>query len=179
MVEMSITGKQREIMLNDKSAMEGRLSRSYSDGILRGLSLVHSVSRIAYLRTGEMRVAPYDAPAQRMGAPILSHEPMRAQTLEMRLTREGTRPSHRCVRNASLSPGLPPAVHAPYFRVMLHSEGNSSRPSAENAAFVTTHWSVVVAAGHATRAGAREALEKLCHIYWYPLYAYVRRCGHH
>lgn len=45
-------------------------------------------------------------------------------------------------------------------------------------AFVTTHWSVVLAAARSdtTRAGA--ALEKLCQTYWYPLYAYVRRRGH-
>ncbi len=44
--------------------------------------------------------------------------------------------------------------------------------------FATTHWSVVLAAGDSTVPGAREALEKLCRTYWYPLYAYVRRCGH-
>ncbi|MBI2925062.1 MAG: RNA polymerase sigma factor [Verrucomicrobia bacterium] len=45
--------------------------------------------------------------------------------------------------------------------------------------FATTHWSVVLAAGDSTIPGAREALEKLCRAYWYPLYAYVRRRGHH
>ena len=44
--------------------------------------------------------------------------------------------------------------------------------------FVTTHWSVVLAAGHTSAAGAQEALERLCRAYWYPLYAYVRRKGH-
>lgn len=44
--------------------------------------------------------------------------------------------------------------------------------------FVTTHWSVVLAASHDSTAGAREALDKLCRTYWYPLYAYVRRRGH-
>ena len=47
-----------------------------------------------------------------------------------------------------------------------------------NAAFTTTHWSVVLSAADTSAAGAQEALEKLCHTYWYPLYAYVRRCGH-
>jgi RNA polymerase sigma factor (sigma-70 family) len=42
--------------------------------------------------------------------------------------------------------------------------------------FCTTHWSVVIAAGNdSTRA--RDALEKLCQTYWYPLYAFVRRLG--
>jgi RNA polymerase sigma-70 factor (ECF subfamily) len=44
--------------------------------------------------------------------------------------------------------------------------------------FATTHWSVVLAAGHDSSPGAQEALEKLCSAYWYPLYAYVRRKGH-
>src|SRR4030095_9495768 len=44
--------------------------------------------------------------------------------------------------------------------------------------FATTHWSVVLAAGHDSAPGAREALEKLCRTYWYPLYAYVRRRGY-
>jgi len=41
--------------------------------------------------------------------------------------------------------------------------------------FATTHWSMVVAAGHSSLPGAREALEKLCRGYWYPLYAFIRR----
>src|SRR6516164_9569008 len=43
--------------------------------------------------------------------------------------------------------------------------------------FVTTDWSVVLAAGDELSAGAREALEQLCRAYWYPLYAYIRRQG--
>ena len=45
-------------------------------------------------------------------------------------------------------------------------------------AFVTTHWSVVLAAGRSDTPRAQAALEKLCRAYWYPLYAYVRRRGH-
>jgi RNA polymerase sigma factor (sigma-70 family) len=44
--------------------------------------------------------------------------------------------------------------------------------------FATTHWSVVVAAGGPDTALARAALETLCGLYWYPLYAYVRRNGY-
>ena len=43
------------------------------------------------------------------------------------------------------------------------------------AAFVTTHWSVVLQAGGSNTTQARAALEKLCQTYWYPLYAHVRR----
>lgn len=54
-------------------------------------------------------------------------------------------------------------------------ESNHLRHSA--GVFATTHWSVVLAAGHGGSSAASEALEKLCRTYWYPLYAYVRRRG--
>jgi len=44
--------------------------------------------------------------------------------------------------------------------------------------FATTSWSHVLAARDGTDTQARVALEGLCEIYWYPLYAYVRRQGH-
>lgn len=44
--------------------------------------------------------------------------------------------------------------------------------------FVTTHWSVVLAAGHAPTLESGVALEALCRTYWYPLYAHVRRRGY-
>jgi RNA polymerase sigma-70 factor (ECF subfamily) len=43
--------------------------------------------------------------------------------------------------------------------------------------FATTHWSIVLAAGHDSTPEARVALENLCRVYWYPLYAFVRRSG--
>ncbi len=45
-------------------------------------------------------------------------------------------------------------------------------------AFVTTHWSLVVSAGGNDTTQARNALEKLCRAYWFPIYAFVRRQGH-
>jgi len=45
------------------------------------------------------------------------------------------------------------------------------------ATFATTHWSLVVAAQGKSPA-AEEALEKLCRIYWRPLYAFARRQGY-
>ena len=45
-------------------------------------------------------------------------------------------------------------------------------------AFVTTHWSLVVSAGGNDTPHARNALEKLCRAYWFPIYAFVRRQGH-
>ena len=44
--------------------------------------------------------------------------------------------------------------------------------------FVTTQWSVVLAATRSDTTKAQAAMEKLCRTYWYPLYAYVRRRGH-
>jgi RNA polymerase sigma-70 factor (ECF subfamily) len=55
---------------------------------------------------------------------------------------------------------------------------DSSEFATGPAQFTTTNWSAVVAAGDAALPGAAEALEQLCRAYWYPLYAYVRRCGH-
>jgi RNA polymerase sigma factor (sigma-70 family) len=44
--------------------------------------------------------------------------------------------------------------------------------------FPTTRWTLVVAAGDPHRKVARSALVSLCENYWYPLYAYLRRCGY-
>jgi WD40 repeat protein len=61
------------------------------------------------------------------------------------------------------------------------SEPNSSSPTPPTAAagvFRTTHWSVVLSAGDRPSPHAQQALTTLCQIYWYPLYAFVRRQGH-
>jgi len=44
-------------------------------------------------------------------------------------------------------------------------------------AFQTTEWSLVLVAGSDDSGAARAALSRLCEIYWYPLYAYIRRYG--
>jgi RNA polymerase sigma-70 factor (ECF subfamily) len=53
------------------------------------------------------------------------------------------------------------------------------RPS-DAAGFTATRWTVVLAAarGQQTSSRAAEAMAELCRVYWYPLYAYVRRRGH-
>lgn len=43
--------------------------------------------------------------------------------------------------------------------------------------FVTTRWSVVLAAQDKSSPDSAAALEVLCRAYWYPLYAYVRGSG--
>lgn len=45
-------------------------------------------------------------------------------------------------------------------------------------AFTTTHWSIVLEAQGRT-AAAQAALDKLCRIYWRPIYGFVRRHGVH
>lgn len=46
------------------------------------------------------------------------------------------------------------------------------------AAFCTTHWSLVLAAGQPGHPATQKALGALYQSYWYPLYAFVRRKGH-
>ena len=53
----------------------------------------------------------------------------------------------------------------------MHTLPGSSR-------FPTTSWSLVTCAGDPQRKEARSALVSLCENYWYPLYAYLRRCGY-
>ena len=60
----------------------------------------------------------------------------------------------------------------------MRTEGvDSTERPAQPVVFATTHWSVVLTAVDTAIPGAREALERLCRTYWYPLYAYVRRQG--
>lgn len=58
------------------------------------------------------------------------------------------------------------------------SKRTSEASGGARGVFVTTQWSVVLAAARSDTTKAQEALEKLCRAYWYPLYAYVRRRGH-
>jgi len=44
--------------------------------------------------------------------------------------------------------------------------------------FATTRWSVVMRSASTESADASHALTELVQRYWYPVYAYVRRCGH-
>ena len=56
----------------------------------------------------------------------------------------------------------------------LAAIGGNSRHGA--VAFTTTHWSVVLTAQGESPA-AEEALEKLCRIYWRPIFSFIRRQG--
>lgn len=50
-------------------------------------------------------------------------------------------------------------------------------PAAGGGRFVTTRWSLVLAAGETSHARSAEALATLCEMYWYPVYAFIRRQG--
>ena len=49
--------------------------------------------------------------------------------------------------------------------------------SALNVRFEQTLWSEVLAAGQTDQPESQRALESLCRVYWYPIYAYLRRRG--
>ena len=55
---------------------------------------------------------------------------------------------------------------------------NTQISSSDSGKFATTHWSVVLAAGDSLSPEHTQALSTLCQTYWYPLYAYLRRCGY-
>src|SRR4051812_45671173 len=61
----------------------------------------------------------------------------------------------------------------------MHGVSLESHPMAPRgrSVFDTTHWSVVAMAGDRLSPSAAAALENLCHAYWYPLYAHIRRRG--
>jgi len=55
---------------------------------------------------------------------------------------------------------------------------SSSTPELRQVAFQSTLWSQVRVAGEDEAPGATQALEALCRLYWHPIYAFLRRCGH-
>ena len=61
----------------------------------------------------------------------------------------------------------------------MNSQDEGYRPdTARDARFAATSWTNVLAAQQSGSPEAAAALEKLCGVYWYPLYAYLRRKGH-
>jgi RNA polymerase sigma factor (sigma-70 family) len=55
---------------------------------------------------------------------------------------------------------------------------NDSRANDGAGQFHTTQWSVVLLSAQTQVDGSRDALSDLCRLYWYPLYAFVRRRGY-
>ena len=60
----------------------------------------------------------------------------------------------------------------------MAEDNSSDHLPASAREFTSTRWSVVLAASDGVSPQAVQALEMLCRIYWFPLYAYVRRQGH-
>lgn len=57
--------------------------------------------------------------------------------------------------------------------------GESSRESESSGdIFVTTRWTMVLAAADRSGPQAERAMEEICSIYWFPIYAYIRRRNH-
>jgi|SRR5689334_18761820 len=54
----------------------------------------------------------------------------------------------------------------------------SSQSSSRKDHFAATRWSTVMQLADKESPVARDALEQLARRYWYPVYAYIRRCGH-
>jgi RNA polymerase sigma factor (sigma-70 family) len=54
-------------------------------------------------------------------------------------------------------------------------DDNQEMPGLDARRFVTTPWTEVLLAREQERPGARDALEQLCRLYWYPLYAHIRQ----
>jgi len=82
--------------------------------------------------------------------------------------------------------GCHPPCHLEFFHGILNDLNyvdTSDEPSDEGTSekapqgvFATTHWSMVLEAQQDSGSG-REALEKLCKAYWFPVYSVVRRQG--
>src|SRR3981081_4110464 len=60
----------------------------------------------------------------------------------------------------------------------LEMKPNESRAGDDAGRFRTTHWSAVLLSARSQMPGSRTALAELCRLYWYPLYAFVRRRGY-
>lgn len=56
----------------------------------------------------------------------------------------------------------------------MNLDEHEEMPGLDARRFVTTPWTEVLLAAEPESPGAREALEQLCRLYWYPLYAHIR-----
>lgn len=68
---------------------------------------------------------------------------------------------------------------SPFILERVAEPGEAAAPHpASPVGFATTRWTLVAAAGKGATPEARKALADLCGLYWYPLYAFVRRRGY-
>src|SRR6266498_834471 len=59
---------------------------------------------------------------------------------------------------------------------MVMDQANLDSTSGASPGFQPTQWTLVRRAGFGSTQ-SHDALEKLCHAYWYPIYAFIRRNG--
>lgn len=60
----------------------------------------------------------------------------------------------------------------------MDSTGKTNSSVSSHDHFATTSWTMVNRAVAGDTVDSRDALETLCRVYWYPLYAFVRRKGY-
>jgi RNA polymerase sigma-70 factor (ECF subfamily) len=60
----------------------------------------------------------------------------------------------------------------------MSNKADTNSAPADTSRFATTHWSVVLAASSPESTRYQEAIATLCEMYWFPLYAYLRRSGY-
>jgi RNA polymerase sigma-70 factor (ECF subfamily) len=65
----------------------------------------------------------------------------------------------------------------PHQKTMASPAQDTPTSSALGVRFEQTLWGEVLAAGQPDRPDSARALERLCQVYWYPIYAYLRRRG--
>lgn len=70
---------------------------------------------------------------------------------------------------------LPGALHS---SPSMPSTRSTHADARGRSRFATTQWSLVLAAGNRGSDDAEAALARLCSLYWYPIFAFVRRQGH-
>ena len=58
---------------------------------------------------------------------------------------------------------------------MKHSDDSDAGKGGQ---FITTHWSAVLLSAQSQAPGSDKAREEFCQLYWYPLYAFIRRRGY-
>src|SRR4051812_28338630 len=69
-------------------------------------------------------------------------------------------------------------VRPPSYNVGMSPAGQNQEPKRDPAEhFATTHWSLVLEAGRRNSPQSMAALATLCEMYWYALYAFIRRRG--
>jgi DNA-directed RNA polymerase specialized sigma24 family protein len=83
-----------------------------------------------------------------------------------------------CQQTITIALEFPPLPAKTPFMATSDFEVEREKSPAGAAQFANTHWSVVLSAANKQNpVHAAESLEKLCRVYWHPLYFFARRQG--